>query len=176
MPPRFPLDPRQKVVLVALLALILVLLVLSRQSVAHAASPRNSPRAGWQWPTSPAAVLRGYVAPATEYGRGHRGLDLRAAVGDQVRALADGHVSFVGAVAETMIVSITHPGGWTSTYLPVISGVALNQSVRGGEVIGTLAPDTSHCTCLHLGLRYFGGYVSPMLVLGEVPRAVLLPW
>jgi len=29
---------------------------------------------------------------------------------------------------------------------------------------------------VHLGLRYRGEYVNPLLTWGEVPRAVLLPW
>jgi hypothetical protein len=29
---------------------------------------------------------------------------------------------------------------------------------------------------VHVGLRFNGEYVNPLLVWGEVPRAVLLPW
>jgi murein DD-endopeptidase MepM/ murein hydrolase activator NlpD len=138
--------------------------------------PAHATRGGWQWPTSPVAVSRQYIAPATEYSTGHRGIDLRSSAGTSVSAIAEGHVSFVGAVAGTLIVSISHQGGWISTYLPVVSRFALNQHVSAGEVIGALAADTSHCSCLHLGLRFHGLYVSPLIVLGEIPRSVLLPW
>lgn len=168
IPPRFPLDPHRRFVLALLLALLV--LALCRSTPAHAA------RAGWLWPTAPVAISRAYIAPATEYSSGHRGLDLHAPAGAPVSAPHDGRVSFVGAVGGTLIVSISHPGGWMSTYLPVISTVVLNQNVRAGEVIGAVAPDSSHCSCLHFGVRYQGAYVSPLLVLGDIPRAVLLPW
>jgi murein DD-endopeptidase MepM/ murein hydrolase activator NlpD len=37
--------------------------------------------------------------------------------------------------------------------------------------------DTSHCgsPCLHFGVRLNGEYVSPLLLVGAVPRSVLLP-
>jgi murein DD-endopeptidase MepM/ murein hydrolase activator NlpD len=121
-------------------------------------------------------VTRDFRAPVTEYAPGHRGIDLAARPGDGVLSARAGRVSFVGNVAGTAVVSIEHDSGWVTSYLPVISNVALNQQVSEGESIGSLAPDESHCSCLHFGVRYRDGYVSPLLVLGQIPRAVILPW
>lgn len=133
-------------------------------------------RPGWQWPVATPAVTRAYDAPETEYSSGHRGVDVRAIAGDKVFATHDGVVSFVGQVAGTLIVSLRHDEHVSTTYLPVISTVILGQTVTAGALIGTLAPDITHCSCLHLGLRYNGYYMSPLVMLGRIPRSVLLPW
>jgi len=144
-------------------------------SVAGSAAP-VSPTHSWRWPVSQVGVVRDYVAPVTEFAAGHRGVDLRASVGDEVLAARDGVVSFVGVVAGTRVVTVAHDGGWLSSYLPVDASVALGERVSAGTPLGRLSADSSHCSCLHFGLRYGGRYLSPKLVLGGIPRAVLLPW
>jgi murein DD-endopeptidase MepM/ murein hydrolase activator NlpD len=144
-------------------------------SAAGSAAPA-SPTHSWRWPVSQVGVVRDYVAPVTEFAAGHRGVDLRASVGDEVLAAHDGVVSFVGEVADTRVVTVAHAGGWLSSYLPVDASVAAGDRVSAGAPLGRLAADSSHCSCLHFGLRYGGRYLSPKLVLGGIPRAVLLPW
>ena len=121
-------------------------------------------------------MSRGYEAPASEFGPGHRGIDLKAATGERALAIRDGIVDFVGQVARTATVSIVHKGGWRSSYQPVVSGLHVGQRVAVGESIGTVGAPTEHCSCLHLGLKYQGLYLSPLAVLDSIPRAVLLPW
>jgi hypothetical protein len=43
-------------------------------------------------------------------------------------------------------------------------------------IVGTVATG-GHCegSCIHFGVRLHGEYVSPLLYLAGVPRAVLLP-
>jgi murein DD-endopeptidase MepM/ murein hydrolase activator NlpD len=62
-----------------------------------------------------------------------------------------------------------------SSFEPVTATVAAGDRVRRGQVIGVLL--AGHCSgsCLHLGARIAGQYVNPLLFLGDVPRAVLLP-
>lgn len=129
----------------------------------------------WVWPVAP-RLVRPYLAPATPYAAGHRGIDLRAAPGDEVRAVADGTVHFAGVVVDRPVVSLRHAGGVLSSFEAVASSFARGDPVSAGDVIGTIAPG-GHCagTCLHVGARVDGGYVSPMLFLGGIPRAVLLP-
>jgi murein DD-endopeptidase MepM/ murein hydrolase activator NlpD len=121
-------------------------------------------------------VSRGYEAPASEFGPGHRGIDLKATTGERVLAIRDGIVDFVGQVALTPTVSVVHEGGWRSSYQPVVSGLHVGQQVNAGQTIGAVGVPTEHCSCLHLGLKYQGLYLSPLTVLGSIPRAVLLPW
>ena len=128
----------------------------------------------WDWPTDGAHVIvRPYIAPATEYGPGHRGVDL--ASDGTLRAPADGVVTFAGVVVDRGVLSISHGGGLISSYEPVTTELVAGDVVHRGDVIGTVEP--GHCSqlCVHLGVRVDGEYVSPLLYLGEVPRSVLLP-
>ncbi len=130
----------------------------------------------WAWPVpAPHPVVRPFVAPATAYGAGHRGVDISAPVGSLVRSPADGVVHFAGVVVDRPVLSIAHAGGVLSSFEPVVATVSAGDAVRRGQVVGTLA--AGHCTsgCLHLGARIDGEYVNPLLLLGEVRWAVLLP-
>jgi murein DD-endopeptidase MepM/ murein hydrolase activator NlpD len=131
----------------------------------------------WAWPiAAPHPIARAYLAPATPYAPGHRGIDIRAPVGAEVRAPADGVVHFAGVVVHRPVLSIDHGGGVLSSYEPVETTLHEGDAVRRGQVIGTLL--TGHCAtgaCLHLGVRVGDEYVSPLLFLGGQPRAVLLP-
>ncbi|AYF98616.1 M23 family metallopeptidase [Protaetiibacter intestinalis] len=130
----------------------------------------------WAWPVAaPHPVVRPYLAPATPYSSGHRGIDIRAPEGAVVRAPADGVVHFAGWVVDRPVLSIDHGGGVLSSYEPVSTELREGDAVRRGQVIGTLVAGHCATACLHLGARIDGAYVSPLLFLGGQPRAVLLP-
>lgn len=131
----------------------------------------------WLWPVEPRPeVLEEFRAPATRYGPGHRGLDLEASPGVQIRAPADGVVAFAGTVVDRPVVSVEHAGGVRSTFEPAQSLVPVGDLVARGQPLAVVAAG-GHCTdrCLHLGARLNGGYVNPRLLLSGIPRAVLLP-
>jgi murein DD-endopeptidase MepM/ murein hydrolase activator NlpD len=155
---------------------LVVLLIAVLAFVAVPAPARAAPAAAarWSWPIAGAhPITRPFIAPATEYSAGHRGIDI-AATGDVV-APADGVVHFVGFVVDRPVLSISHPGGVLSSYEPVESSLHEGDVVERGEVIGHIMP--GHCAqpCLHFGVRVDGEYVSPMLFLGGIPYSVLLP-
>ncbi|MFF8682012.1 murein hydrolase activator EnvC family protein [Streptomyces sp. NPDC015237] len=123
------------------------------------------------WPvgTRP-AVLRGWEPPADAYGPGHRGVDLAAAGGTPVRAVAAGRVSFAGRVAVRGVVSLELTGTGDpplrTTYEPVAASVREGDEVAAGEVLGTAEPTGSHCTaCLHWGLLRGDVYLDPLSLL-----------
>ncbi|MET9192717.1 M23 family metallopeptidase [Streptomyces olivaceus] len=123
------------------------------------------------WPvgTRP-AVLRGWVPPATPYGPGHRGVDLAAADGAPVRAVAAGRVSFAGRVAGRGVVSVELAGTGEpplrTTYEPVRAAVHKGDRVAAGQVLGTAEAAGSHCTaCLHWGLLRGDTYLDPLTLL-----------
>ncbi|MEU1531344.1 M23 family metallopeptidase [Streptomyces fagopyri] len=124
------------------------------------------------WPvgTRP-QVLRAWQPPATPYGRGHRGVDLAAAPGDQVRSVAQGRVSFAGRVAGRGAVAVELAGTGDPplrvTFTPVRATVEKGDEVAAGEVLGTLEPDASHCptSCLHWGLLRDRTYLDPLSLL-----------
>lgn len=138
-------------------------------------SPDTAGGHRWQWPVEgPRAIARPFLAPATPYGSGHRGVDLRAGT-EAVLAPAGGVVHFAGVVVDRPVLSIRHPGGLISSFEPVSTQLRAGDAVVRGQVIGTLHP--GHCAglCLHFGVRLHGQYVNPLLLLGGVPRSVLLP-
>jgi murein DD-endopeptidase MepM/ murein hydrolase activator NlpD len=153
-------------------------------SPAAARAPLAS--SSWSWPiAAPHPILRPYLAPATPYGPGHRGIDIGAPDGSAlgvgvpvpvpVLAPTDGVVSFAGVVVDRPVLSIRHAGGLVPSYEPVVTTLAAGDSVARGAVIGEL--QAGHCVqpCLHFGVRLDGGYVSPLNYLGGIPWSVLLP-
>lgn len=153
------------------LAMLLAALVLTAAPAAAAAP------GAWGWPLEPPhRVIRAFLAPASPYAAGHRGLDLAARAGDPVLAPGDGVVSFAGRVVDRPVLSIAHAGDLVSTVEPVDALVAAGDRVTAGQTVGVVAAG-GHCGegCLHFGVRLHGRYVSPMLLLGGIPRAVLLP-
>lgn len=145
--------------------------------VAVAASPTTL----WRWPVEGSIrVLIQFRAPATPYSAGHRGVDLAASLGDPVLAPAAGVVRFAGRVVNRPLVSLAHDDDLISSLEPVDPIVEEGQRVAAGQQIGWVseADDgaASHCSdCLHFGVRRHGSYLSPLALLGGVPRAVLLP-
>ena len=133
----------------------------------------------WSWPLapSPSGVAARFDGPDTPYGPGHRGVDLPGLVGEDVRAVASGTVSFAGMVAGVPVVSINH-GAERSTYQPVLASVDIGGRVSAGDVIGRLAASPSHCVgaCLHLGriLNASGGYLDPLDRLGATNQVRLV--
>lgn len=147
-----------------------------------AAVPRASAHPAWAWPVAePHAIARPFEAPPTPFAAGHRGIDIAAEPRTEVLAPAAGVVSFAGWVVDRPVLSITHTGGYVSSVEPADALVARGEPVVAGQVIGTVASaDTArpHCRgkpCLHFGVRLDGEYVSPLLLLGGIPRSVLLP-
>ncbi|MCU1571129.1 MAG: peptidase [Naasia sp.] len=142
-----------------------------------AAAVRGAPPE-WTWPIEvPRPILRGYSGPATRYASGHRGIDIAAPVGSAVHSPADGIVSFAGTVVDRPVLSIRHGDGLVSSFEPISAGAAVGTSVVAGQVVGTVAPSSGHCPpgCVHFGVRRDGEYLSPLMLLGGVPRAILLP-
>ena len=125
---------------------------------------------------SPFRVERPFEAPAHRYGPGHRGIDVRPLGTSDVRAPESGTIAFSGQVAGRGIVTIDHGDGYVTTLEPVESELAAGSSVRKGAPVGTLAAG-GHASAgtLHFGVRLHGEYINPLLLLGGVPRAILLP-
>ena len=164
----------------ALLMTAAFALLSSRTAWAAAVPPPGAAAATpvWDWPVdAPHTLARAYRAPPTPYGAGHRGIDVVAAVGTPVRSPDEGVISFAGVVGDRPVLSIRHSGGIVSSFEPVDAAVAEGRAVKRGEVVGTVAGSAGHCAgdCLHVGARLDGRYFSPLVLLGGVPRAVLLP-
>ncbi|MEZ0163887.1 murein hydrolase activator EnvC [Kineococcus sp. LSe6-4] len=129
----------------------------------------------WTWPVDPHLVVRTFD-DVGRYDAGHRGVDLAAAGGTPVVAVAAGQVTFAGPVAGRGVVVVAHPDGLRTTYEPVEAGVRAGQPVAAGALLGTVAAQPAHCpaACLHLGVRRGETYLDPLALLRAAPP-VLLP-
>lgn len=144
-------------------------------SLGGASSARAITTPSWEWPVEPPrAIVRPFVAPATPYSAGHRGIDISVTV-DRVRAPADGVVHFSGVVVDRPVLSIRHADGLLSSYEPVESPLTAGDAVARGDEIGTVLPGHCDTICLHFGVRLDGEYVSPLNYVGGLPRSILLP-
>ncbi|WBB62778.1 peptidoglycan DD-metalloendopeptidase family protein [Streptomyces sp. WMMC500] len=137
---------------------------------------RPAPAADAAWPVAGGArgrpvVVRGFEPPASPYGPGHRGVDLRAGAGQPVRAAAAGRVAFAGRVAGRGVLAVEHPGTGRpplrTTYEPVVPAVREGARVAAGQVVGYLQGGAYHCAtaCLHWGLRRGPSYLDPLSLL-----------
>jgi len=161
--------PRLRVSPVRALAVTLSL------AVAIAAPAASNAAGNWTWPVEPPyRILRPFIAPATPYSAGHRGIDV-AAPSARVLAPSAGVVHFAGVVVDRPVLSIRHPGGLISSYEPVNALVAAGQSVARGDLIGEAIPGHCSVPCVHFGVRRDGEYISPLNYLGGIPRSILLP-
>ncbi|MFG3050818.1 M23 family metallopeptidase [Kitasatospora sp. NPDC048239] len=200
-PPRGP-EPRRRALLLALLVVALLLAGLpapaghaagvaagvaaraaasSGAAWAAAGASGDAPGAGRAWPVGGPGGVRGrFEAPPKPWAAGHRGVDLAAPSGTDVRSAAPGVVTYAGLVAGRPVVTVTHQGSGTpplrTTYLPVAGSVPVGTAVSAGQVVGQLAPGTGHCAddCLHWGLLRGERYLDPLALLGA-GAARLLP-
>jgi murein DD-endopeptidase MepM/ murein hydrolase activator NlpD len=110
------------------------------------------------------------------WGAGHRGVDLAASPGGQVRAPSDGVVSFAGVIAGTEVLVVAHADGLRSTFEPVLASLPVGASVARGEVIGSVTASPGHCapaTCVHWGVLRGTTYLDPLAFVRQ--PVVLLP-
>ena len=89
-------------------------------------------------------------------------------------------VSFSGVVVDREVLSIDHGGGYVSSFEPVESELEVGDSVTEGQTVAELSTyddGSHHCDspCLHWGVRLFGEYINPLLLIGELEPSVLLP-
>lgn len=159
----------RRVTLALVAAATLVLLTPLRVD----AAPDGAP--DWRLPAEGANVVAPFEAPAHDYGAGHRGIDIGPVAGPVV-APAAGVVAFAGTVVDRGVVTIDHGGGWVTSVEPIAPSVAVGDAVAAGDPIGTVSTGGhAPAGALHVGVRLEGEYVNPLLLLGRVPRAILLP-
>ena len=130
----------------------------------------------WRWPVHPFRLVHPFVAPPHPYGPGHRGIDLLPVGGGDVRAPAAGVVAFAGQVAGRGVITVDHGDGLVSTLEPVDSPLSAGTPVDAGATVGVVSSGGhAEAGTVHFGVRLDGAYINPLVLLGGVPRAVLLP-
>ncbi|MFF5209885.1 M23 family metallopeptidase [Streptosporangium sp. NPDC000396] len=137
------------------------------------------PSARWEWPLAGRPrVIRGFAPPARPWLTGHRGVDLAATPGAEIRAAGAGTIGYAGPLAERGVVTVLHSNGLRTTYLPAQPSVRRGQPVSRGEVIGVVQDVPGHCpaACLHWGLLRDHRYLDPLLLLGHGQVRLLPLW
>jgi murein DD-endopeptidase MepM/ murein hydrolase activator NlpD len=91
--------------------------------------------------------------------------------GSPVRAAADGRVTFAGAIAGSLYVTLIHADGVRTSYSYLASiAVTLGEEVRLGQPVGTAG------SRLHVGARRGATYIDPASLWSRgPPRVHLVP-
>lgn len=146
-------------------------------AASHAAPTKAAAR--WLPPLgAPLRLTAPFKPPPTPYAAGHRGIDLPATAGVEVKAPAAGVVSFVGKVVDREVLSVRVDAHTVVSLEPIDAKAASlkkGDTVGRGDNLGTVSAG-GHCgnSCLHLGVRVDDEYVNPMRYF--LGKPVLLPW
>ena len=119
-----------------------------------------------------------YEAPKTEYGAGHRGVDLVLETGSKISAPAAGVLYFKGLVVDRDVVTIRTTDGYLASFEPACTLLDVGDRVKlGQEIAWHCEPSASyeyHCgNCVHFSARSQYGYLSPDDLLGNLKPSVL---
>ena len=142
------------------------------------AAPAHADEVRLQWPLRPGVpiITRAFDAPAPDWQRGHRGVDLSGSPGQPVYSGADGTVVVAGLLAGRPVVSVDHPGGLRTSYEPVQATVRAGQSVVASSALGRLTAGHPGCpvaACLHWGAMWGpaarADYLDPLGLLASTP-------
>lgn len=121
------------------------------------------------------SILRDYNPPEKRWQPGHRGVDMKATPGEEIRASADGVVHFAGSISAMTSVSILHADGIRTTYQPIETTLKSGDPIVAGQVIGRLTVSPRHPEPgLHWGALRGRDYLNPLDLIRR-RRIVLKP-
>jgi hypothetical protein len=127
----------------------------------------------WAWPVD-GPVLRPFVAEGDPYSGGqHRGIDIGAPTGSDVRSAATGVASYVGRLPhQGLCLTVRTADGYSVTLVHLGSiGVTTGTPVSEGDVVGTIGPSgdvEGTEPYVYLGIRLTAdpnGYLDPLGLL-----------
>jgi murein DD-endopeptidase MepM/ murein hydrolase activator NlpD len=119
-----------------------------------------------------------FEAPKTEFGAGHRGVDLVLEIASKISAPSAGVLYFKGLVVDREVVTIRTPDGYLASFEPACTNLEVEDRVKlGQEIAWHCEPSTNyeyHCnSCVHFSARSQYGYISPDYLLGNLKPSVL---
>lgn len=155
------------------LAVIVTIVGLCPASIAADSAKSTS----WLWPLTPEpTVTRAFDPPAKPWLSGHRGVDLAAFDGQEVRSPSAGIVSFLGWLVDRNVLTIDHGNGLRSSFEPVLATVKLGEHIARGQIIATVQPGhRPPAVSLHWGVRRDENYLNPLLFIQDRRPSILLP-
>jgi murein DD-endopeptidase MepM/ murein hydrolase activator NlpD len=113
-------------------------------------------------PPVDAQITDPFRPPPQPWLPGNRGIEYATAPGTPVAAAGRGRVTFAGAVAGSLHVTIAHPDGVRTSYSYLATvAVAAGTEVQRGHVVGTTGAR------LHVGARRGDTYIDPASLWGR---------
>ena len=136
----------------------------------------------WESPLkAPIQLINQYRQPNSDYSAGHRGVDYRVAIGEEILAPAAGTIWFAGKVVNRNVLSILTSDGLLAEFEPACTELAKGSPVLSGQAIARVCDAEpsyqEHCQamrCLHVSLRVNGRYMSPLYPLGQLNPSRLM--
>lgn len=116
-------------------------------------------------PPVDAVVVDPFRAPVCRWCPGNRGIEYGTTVGQLVRAVATGRVTYAGVVAGRRYVVVRHADGIRATY-----GALVSSDLRQGDTIVRGMTIGRTGSRFHFGLRDGLVYVDPSPYLGRLVR------
>lgn len=119
-----------------------------------------------------------YLAPASKYGAGHRGVDFQLAPFGAINAPETGTLAYRGKVVDREVVTLRTSTGLVS-FEPACTEFEVGEQIRRGEPFAFHCPPNSdyeyHCQdCVHFSVRDSFGYLSPLQHIEPLLPSVLL--
>jgi len=152
-----------------LLTPLISLLILSFHLLTSPALAAGEEAPSWQWPAQ-GEVICPFRASQDHYGAGgHAGIDIALAKASSVCATESGRVTFAGRTPLGSCVSVSHEGGFKSTYVNLQSiSVRAGDAVDRGQLVGAsdgCLDKSSSAPHLHFGLFLNGLPIDPLPLL-----------
>ncbi|MEU5867880.1 peptidoglycan DD-metalloendopeptidase family protein [Nonomuraea sp. NPDC047529] len=163
----------------ALTALAMLTTMISITAITAPVPPARATPPAWRWPLDGTPrILRRFAPPSAPWLAGHRGMDLAAPADTPVLAAGTGTVHYAGSVGGRGVVTIDHPSGLRTTYLPITASVKQGEPITMGARLGVVQAVQGHCqeSCLHWGLIQSSRYLDPLLLLGHASIRLLPLW
>ncbi len=119
-----------------------------------------------------------YLAPASKYGNGHRGVDFKLAPYGEINAPATGTLAYTGKVVDRNVVTLKTEMSLAS-FEPACTQFEVGERIEQGEPFAIHCPADAdyeyHCeNCVHFSARDSYGYLSPLQLIEPQLPSVLL--
>ncbi len=127
----------------------------------------------WLKPLRKTATERVFVQPNSDWGAGHRGVDLVAEADDVIRAPTAAVIAYSGQTFGRPVITLKTEEKLTLEFEPAcLSDFHKTGSVlSAGEGFAYFCPTSSgiHCAkCLHWGVKFGDYYLSPQRFTGDL--------
>lgn len=114
-----------------------------------------------------------YLAPQSEYGPGHRGVDIKVEIGGSLLAPTDSVLTFKAVVVDRPVVTFQTTDGYLLSFEPACSKLQIGEAIKSGQKLGWHCTPASeyqyHCLqCVHVSARSQFGYLSPLWLMGRM--------